>query len=701
MSQQGETVTSISAAKGEIMTPTSVHDIRNIALLGQTGSGKTTLLEALLAAAGEINAPGNIEQGTTLSDSDPLEKAMGHSLTLSATHLEWAGHWINLLDTPGLPDLSGRALTALQAVETAAVVVNAQAGVESTTRRMMEAAAETDKCRLLIVNKIDGAGADLEGVLQSLNESFGHVCLPLNLPTADGKDVIDCFFKPDSQKSPAFSSVTAAHDAIVDQVVELDEALMAQYLEQGESLDPEQLHAPFEQALREGHLIPVCFVSARTGAGISALLDILGRLMPDPTEGNPPHFVKGEGDDAKPVEVLPDPERHVIAHVFHVANDPYRGKLALFRIYQGSITPNAQLLIGDGRKPFKVSHLLRMQGKTPVDTPLGVPGDICAVAKVEDLHPNAVLHDSHDEDYFHLQVPLTPQPVFGLALITHKHGDEQKLSEALNRLQDEDPALETAFDPQTRHTVIRGQGAMHLKVILEHLRMRWGLELDTAMPTVPYRETISANSEARYRHKKQSGGSGQFGEVALRVEALPRGAGIELGNEVKGGAIPTHFLPAVEKGVRQALADGALAGFPVQDVRIVLMDGKHHAVDSNEVSFVTAGRYATQEALLAAQPVLLEPLLEVSIKAADQYFGEISGEISIRRGRLVNTETPTAGWTVITAIVPMAEMDNFEGRLKSICAGESEFSLSAYGYEPAPYDVQKQLVSQHNQRHSA
>ncbi len=680
------------------MTPTSVHDIRNIALLGQTGGGKTILLEALLAAAGEINAAGSIEQGTTLGDSDPLEKEMGHTLSLAVTHLEWAGHWINLLDTPGLPDLSGRALTALQAVETAAIVVNAQSGAESSTRRMMEAAA--DKCRLLIINKIDAPGVDLEGVLQSLTDTFGRECLPLNLPSADGKTVIDCFFKPDSQSTPAFSSVSAAHDAIVDQVVELDEALMAKYLEQGESLDPEQLHEPFEQALREGHLIPVCFVSARSGVGINALLDILGRLMPDPTEGNPPRFVRGEGADAQPVEVLPDPDRHVIAHVFHVANDPYRGKLAMFRIYQGQITPNAQLFIGDGRKPFKVSHLLRMQGKTPVDTPLGVPGDICAVAKVDDLHPNAVLHDSHDEDYFHLRIPPAPQPVFGLALIPHKHGDEQKLSEALTRLQDEDPCLEIAFDPQSRHTVVRGQGSMHLKVILEHLRLRWGLELDTATPTVPYRETISGNSEARYRHKKQSGGSGQFGEVALRVEPLPRGSGIELGNEVKGGTIPTHFLPAVEKGVRQALADGALAGFPVQDVRIVLMDGKHHAVDSNEVSFVTAGRYATLEALLAAQPVLLEPLLEVTIRAEDQYFGEISGEIATRRGRLANTETPSAGWTVITAIVPMAEMDSFEGRLKAICAGESEFSLSAYGYEPAPYDIQKQLTADYTQRHT-
>ncbi len=683
------------------MTPTSVHDIRNLALLGHAGSGKTTLLEALLAASGMIGAAGSVDRGDTVSDFDPQEKAMGHTLTASLAHLEWAGHWVNLLDTPGLPDLAGRALLALPAVETAAVVVSAAAGIESGTRRMMEAAAD-GKCRLIIVSKIDAVPADaFEPLMESLTTAFGRECLPINLPAADGTRVIDCFFQPDDGTTPAFSSVSAAHDAIVDQVVELDEDLMASYLEQGESLDPEQLHAPFEQALREGHLTPVCFVSARTGAGVKELLDILGRLMPDPTEGNPPRFLKGEGSQAEPVEVVPDPDRHVIAHVFQVANDPYRGKLGIFRIHQGSITPNTQLYVGDGRKAFKVAHLLRLQGKNQAETPLGVPGDICAVARVDELHPDAVLHDSHDEDYYHLQPPAYPQPVYGLALITQKHGDEQKLGEALARLKDEDPCLEVGFDPQTRHTVVRGLGELHLKIVLEQLRARWNLNLDTATPSVPYRETIGGSAEARYRHKKQTGGAGQFGEVALRVESLPRGAGIELGNEVKGGAIPTNFLPAVEKGVRQALADGALAGFPVQDVRVVLVDGKSHAVDSNEVSFVTAGRHATIDALLAARPILLEPLLTVTVKVADRYFGDISAELSGRRGRLTLTESPSSGWTVLTALVPAAEMEGFEARLKAICAGDSELAIAAGGYEPAPGDVQNRLARQFSEHRGA
>ncbi len=663
------------------MTPGSVHDIRNLSLLGHSGSGKTALVEALLAAAGERGGP--------VLEGDPQEKALGHTLHAALAHLEWSGHWVNLLDTPGLPDLAGRAMATLAAVETAVVVVNAVAGVESGTRRMM--AQAKGKCRMIVVNKIDMAGIDYPALLDGIVTEFGRECLPINLPGSNGDQVGDAFFAPDSAFVAAFSSVCAAHDALVDQIVELDEAMMAKYLEQGESLDPEQLHAPFEQALREGHLIPVCFVSAKTGVGIPELLDILGKLAPDPTEGNPPAFLKGEGTAAVPVGVIPDPARHVIAHVFQVANDPYRGKLGLFRIHQGTVTPNSQLYIGDGRKPFKVAHLLRMQGRNSVEATQGVPGDLCAVTRVDDVGRDAVLHDSHEEDYFHLAPLAYPQPVFGLALITKKPADEQKLSEALARLADEDPCLEVSYDARARRTVVRGLGELHLKIVLDELAMRWNLQLDTAPPAIPYRETITEVAEARYRHKKQSGGAGQFGEVALRVEPLARGMGLQLGNEVKGGAIPTNYLPAVEKGVRQALVEGAFAGFPIQDLRVVVTDGKHHAVDSNEVSFATAARHALIEAVRAARPQVLEPMLDLQVKVADALFGEVSGELAGRRGRLTRTDSPTAGRMVISARVPMSEMDGFESRLKAICSGESEFVQEAGGYEPAPPEVQANL----------
>lgn len=675
------------------MTPTSVHDIRNLSLLGQSGSGKTTLLEKLLATAGTIGAAGSVDKGDTVSDFDPQEKALGHSLNASLAHLEWAEHWVNILDTPGLPDFLGRALATLPAVETAVVVINATAGVETLTRKVMELSA--DKCRMLVVNRIDAPGVDFGALMERITASFGKECLPINLPLAGGAGVIDCFFKPDYDATPAFSSVREAHDRIVDQVVEVDEELMALYLEQGESLQPEQLHDPFEQALREGHLIPVCFTSARTGAGIAELLDILGRLLPDPTEGNPPRFLKGEGPAAEPITTSTAADQHVIAHVFQVSNDPFRGKLGLFRIHQGSVTPNTQLFIGDARKPFKVGHLLRVQGKTQTEIDIGIPGDICAVARVDELHRDAVLHDSHDEDHFHLAPPRYPQAVFGLALRAEKHGDEQKLSEALHRLLDEDPCLSVEHDMQAKETVIRGLGEVHLKSVLETLKTRWNLSLSTKPPAIPYRETIAGSAESRYRHKKQSGGAGQFGEVALRVEALDRGAGLQFADEVKGGTIPGNFMPAVEKGVHQALAEGVMAGFPLQDVRVVVFDGKHHTVDSNEISFVTAARHAVQEAVQAARPVVLEPLITLTVRVADEHFGGISAELSGRRGRVTGTDSPQPGWTEITSVVPMAEMEGFESRLKSISGGDGSCSIAFSHYEAAPGEVQQRLAREH------
>jgi len=659
------------------MTPSSVHDIRNLCLLGQTGSGKTTLIRTLLAAAG-------IDNGA--NGAPP-----GQSFASSLSHLEWADHWINLIDTPGLSDLAGRALSTLSAVETAAIVVNAAAGFESSLRRMMTAAE--GKCRMIIVNKID-ASENIGALMEAITSAFGRECLPLNLPSPDCSAVIDCFFEPKADAATAFSNVTAAHDAIVDQVIELDEDLMARYLEQGEALNPDQLHAPFEAALRNGHLIPVCFVSAQTGAGVRELLDILGKLMPDPTEANPAPFLKG----SEAVEVLPDPDRHAIAHVFQISNDPYRGKIALFRIHQGTIATGTSLYVGDGRKPFKVAHLLRIQGQNTSETKLAVPGDICAVSRIDELHHDAVLHDSHDEDYFHLVPPVYPQPVYGLALIAKKTADEQRLGEALSRMTDEDPCLIVDYDPRSRRTVVRGLGEQHLKIVLNELATRWNLELDTAPPAIAYRETITTVAEARYRHKKQSGGAGQFGEVALRIEPLPRGEGLQIGDEIKGGTIPAQFMPAVEKGIRQAVADGALAGYPIHDLRVVIVDGKHHPVDSNEISFVTAGRHALIEAVLAARPQILEPIVEIQVRVADNYFGNVSAEISGRRGRVTGTDSPAVGWTLINASVPMADMDGFEARLKSLCAGESEFAVAVGGYEPVAGDVQAKLVSEYNNR---
>ncbi|MCC7200824.1 MAG: elongation factor G, partial [Gammaproteobacteria bacterium] len=368
-------------------------DIRNLALVGHAGAGKTLLAEAVLTGANAIKQKGSVVRGTTVCDFDPQEKRLQHSLDSALCGYEFAGRRVNILDTPGSADFIGRSLPMLEAVETAAVVVSAVAGVEPMTRRMMEFAAERGLCRLVIVNKLDSPDARPEEVLEELREAFGRECLPLNLPADGGKAVVDCFFQPEGRATD-FSSVKDAHTQIVDQVVEVDEDLMALYLEQGSELQPDQLHDPFEKALREGHLVPVCFVSADTGVGIAELIEVISRLMPNPTEGNPPPFVKGEGESVERVSVEPDASKHVIAHVFKVSVDPYVGKLGLLRVHQGTLRSGQQLFVGDGRKPIKASHILQLQGKESREITVAIPGDLCAIAKVDEVHFDAVLHDS-------------------------------------------------------------------------------------------------------------------------------------------------------------------------------------------------------------------------------------------------------------------------------------------------------------------
>lgn len=676
----------------------TTQDIRNIALVGQSGAGKTTLAEALLYRAGAIQNQGTIERGDTVCDFESQEQNYKHTLNSSLAWFEKDGRHINLIDTPGLADFFGRAFGVLQAVETAAVVINAEAGIEPAAQAMMEHAREDELCRIIIINKIDSTEANLEKLVADIGDIFGKQCLPLNLPTANGK-VIDCFFRPDGAET-LFSSVAEAHTTIVDQVVEMDEELMEIYLEQGADLKPEQLHDPFEKALREGHLVPICFVSATTGAGIDQLIEVMVRLMPDPLEGNPPHFMKGEGEKAKQVEISIDENAHAIAHVFKITNDPFRGRMSMFRVHQGTITPNSQLYIGDARKPFKVTHLLRIQGKEQSEMGQAIPGDICAVSRVEEIDRDAVLHDSHDEDNFHLQPESFPMPLFGLALIPQNRSDDQKLSDALRKLESEDPCLRTEHDTQANETVIRGLGDLHLRVILEQLESRFNVHVDTKPPSIPYRETISAEAEGHHRHKKQTGGAGQFGEVYLKVAPLPRGEGFVFVDEVKGGAIPGALIPAVEKGVQQALEDGVIAGYPIQDIKVTVYDGKFHTVDSKEIAFVTAGRKAFETALENAKPVILEPIVNIRITVMGNSVGDITADLSTRRGRVSTTDTASGGRMVIIGLVPMAELDDYSSRLKSITGGEGTYEISFSHYDPVPYEIQQRLAAAFKEQQS-
>ncbi|OZG71810.1 elongation factor G [Hahella sp. CCB-MM4] len=669
-------------------------NIRNIALLGHVGSGKTTLLEALLARSGEIPSAGSVDKGTTLTDFDPQEKELGHSLYSSVCSLDFESAHINFLDTPGYPDFIGRALCVLPAADSAAIVINAQAGVEMVTERVMTAARQRNLCRMIIVNKIDTNDLNFTELLDNIQETFGSECLPINLPTDNGNRVVDCFFSPDESLATDFSSVKEAHDAMVDQVVEVDEELMEIYLEQGQALTPEQLHEPFEEALREGHLIPVCFVSAQTGAGIDELLQVFARLMPTPLESNPPLFLKGEGQDAVKAIVEADPEKHAVAHVFKVTVDPYVGRLGIFRIHQGTISPNTQLYIGHSRKPFKVSHLLKLQGKKTWEVSLGIPGDICAVSKVEDIEFDAVLHDSNEEDHYHLKSVEFPPPLYGIAIEPTRRGDEQKLSEALQKLSAEDPSLQIEHRASLNETVMYGMGDMHLKVVLERMKEQFNVEVKTHPPSIAYRETITKPADGHHRHKKQTGGAGQFGEVFLRIAPLDRGKGFEFENKVVGGAIPSQFIPGVEKGIRQVLDSGAIAGYPLQDIRVTVYDGKHHSVDSKEIAFLTAGKKAFLEAVRSAHPVVLEPVVHLRITAPASSLGDITGHLSSSRGMINGSTSLPRNRVAVTALVPMGELEDYQSKLKSMTGGEGLFTMEFSHYDIVPPPLQQKLVSQ-------
>jgi len=678
----------------------STQTIRNVALAGHPGAGKTTLFEALLQAGGAIQTAGSIERGSTVSDFDAIEKQRGHSIDSAIASIDHAAAngqtiHLNLIDTPGYPDFRGPALSAFGAVETVVIVVDADSGVEYGTRRMMEYAKGRNLCRALVINKIDHEGASAERVLAELRDTFGPECLPLNLPADGGKKVIDCLGNTsgDSDLGP----VADWHQKIIDQIVEINESVMEHYLDLGEGgLSGEELHEAFEQCMREGHLVPVLFCSARNNVGVKKLLDVAEQWFPNPAEANPPPFERGT--DRQRFQAVPDQKAHVVADVFKIINDPFVGKLGIFRVYQGLVKKDTQLFIDDGKKPFKVGHLFKLKGKDHVEIDQALPGDIAAVAKVDELHFDAVLHDSHDEDQIRLSPLDFPKPMFGLAVDAASKGQEQKLATALHKLSEEDPCFVVEHEAETNETVIRGLSDLHLRINLERLKDRYGVEVKSRPPRIAYRETVSGKAEGHHRHKKQTGGAGQFGEVFLRIEPLPRGGGFEFVDEVKGGTIPGQFMPAVEKGVRQVLGSGAVAGYPIQDVRVIVYDGKHHPVDSKEVAFVAAGKKAFLDAIGKARPQVLEPIVELEVNAPEQHMGDVSGGLASKRARISGTDSVRGNEIVVKAQVPLSELEGYAAELKSVTAGRGRYSLDFSHYEPVPANVQQKLVEAYKPR---
>ncbi len=671
----------------------STENLRTVALLGHGGAGKTTLAEGILAKSGMIITCGSVERGTTVCDSDPLEKAVQHSLRAACTHFEADKEdgtevRVHLIDTPGYPDFVGQALGSLDAVKTAAIVVDATAGIQLMTRRMMDWAKERNLNRIIIVNKIDAEHVDLPKLIEELQEAFGPEVMPINLPANNGARVIDCFAKDFGEAD--FMSVKEVHRRFIEQVVEVDDAVMEKYLEEEDSTDPSTLHAPLAQALREGHIVPICFVSGKTGAGVDDLINVMVRHLPNPAESNDPLFTDAEGNDVK---LIPDPELPLVAHVFKVVNDPYIGKVGVFRIHQGTLRRDDLIFVGDNKKAIKISHPMILQGKETTEVRELVPGDIGVISKIDELVFDSVIHASHEHDQIRMKPLNFPKPMFGLAISPARRGDEGRLSDILNKMLSEDPTLELEHDTTLNETVLRGLSAQHLKSVLERMAAQFKLEVNTRTPRIPYRETIGQGAEGHARHKKQTGGAGQFGEVYLRIEPKERGTGFEFVDEVKGGAIPYNFIPAVEKGVREALTSGYVAGYPVHDVRVVVYDGKSHPVDSKEVAFVSAGRKAMLDAIAKAKPTLLEPIVDIEIVAPDSAIGDITGDLASRRGQVTGTANMAGGMMIISGVVPLAELDGYAARLNAITQGAGSYSMELSGYAPVPVQKQMELAA--------
>jgi len=676
----------------------SPADIRNIALVGQSGAGKTLLAERLLFSTGTIDRMGSIEDGTTFSDWSDEEKHHKHSLRTSMLHFDHEGHMVNMIDTPGLADFSGMAISVFPAVETVCVVISAHDGIAPMTRRMMNIAKQRNLPRMIIINKIDDDGADLEALTGQIKEEFGSECLPINLPTPDRGACISVF-DDEGEGDTLFSSEEEAHQAIIEQIVEVQDDLMDKYLEDGDehNITKQQLHDVFEQALREAHLVPIAYCSAKSGAGIPQLLHLIASTLPNPLEGNPRPFLKRdeEGGDEHEFHAEPDPSKPVLAHVFKCTTDPFVGKLGVFRVHQGTLKAKSELIIGDAKKPVRIGHLLKRQGKESHEVDELGPGDIGAVGKIDDVHFDAVLHEGHDLDSVHLKPLPLPKPMYGLAIELKNHADETKFSGALHKLLAEDPSLVIERIAATKQTVMRGLGEMHLRIVLEKFKDQMGIELDTQPPKVAYKETITAKAEGHHRHKKQTGGAGQFGEVYLRVEPLPADheTGFEFVNGTVGGSIPRGFMPAIEKGVRQALEHGAVAGYPMHGIRVEVYDGKHHDVDSKEIAFITAGKKAFIDAVNKARPVLLEPFVHLEVTVPSDKMGDIAGDLSTKRGRVQDTKMLPGDMCTVVAEAPVSELQTFSTELKSITGGAGSYTMDYSHDENTPPHIQQEVIA--------
>jgi elongation factor G len=684
--------------------------IRNVALVGHRGSGKTSLHEALLFEAGITTRLGAVVDGTTVSDSDPDEQARQMSISASLSAVQWRERKVNLLDTPGDPSFIADALACLRVCESAIFVLNAVSGVEVTATRLWARAAELDIARMVFVNMLDRERADFFAALDSLKRSFGPHVVATEIPLVEEGEVtgvIDlldmCACRQESppiedRRDPRSASGASVEvtipdeqaelareyrDRLMDEVSELSDELMERYLE-GEQIAHEEIAAALKQGTNHGKIFPVVCGVATRNLGTPRLLDAIVEDLPSPVKHGP--LAVGE------IELSPDADAELFAYVFKTRADPYAGRVNLLRVYQGVLRHDSHLLNTRSHARERIGQPISFAGKESVHVQEIGPGDMGAVAKLKDTHAGDWLAE-RDETTLEMPRPTLPAPVMAFAVEASGRGDEEKVFASLRRLQEEDPTIDLHRDPQTGEQIVAGLSQVHVEVIVDRLRSRFGVGVTLKPPRVPYRETISAHASGHGRHKKQSGGRGQFGDCQIEIDPVSQDTGFEFVNRIKGGVIPGQFIPAVEKGVVEAMQAGPVAGYPVKDVRVTLLDGAFHAVDSSELAFKLAGAQAMRDALAAAHPVLLEPVMLVCVTVPEECVGDVIGDLNSRRGRPQGME-PTGNGTEIRAEVPMAEMLSYAPDLRSITQGQGDYTLELLRYEEVPAQLAKRLLDQ-------
>lgn len=660
-----------------------VSDIRNIIFLGHGGSGKTTLVESILHKTGKTNRLGVVEEGSTVCDYDDSEKETGHSIYSAVAHTNYKDCHINIIDTPGSPGFFGAALQSLPAADTAVIVVNAVNGIEVNTRKLFEVADNAGLAKIIVINKMDSDNAELAELVAKIQETFGSQCRCANLPV-DGK-VVDCV---ENDEGESFMSVADAHTQLIESIIECDDDLMEAYLG-GEEISKDKVGDVFVKAMLSGTIIPIVFTNAKEEVGTEELLDIVIESAPSPEAAMAKVLVDGENE----TELKADANEPFAGLVFKIGVEPKSHmKFAYIRILSGMLKSDTNLLRNNEKKAMRPGHIMISQGSETSEIDCGVAGDIVCLAKIDELRYGDLVHDGKRSGSFKL--PPLPQPMFALALEPASRGDETKIGAALDRICEADPCIQAGHDPQTKELVLRGLGDMHLKVAIDKMESIYKVKVNTKPPKIPYRETIGGKAEGHYRHKKQSGGAGQFGEVYLRVEPGERGQDPSLITswDIYGGTIPSQFEAPIIKGIQDVMSTGVIAGFPMQDVKVSIYDGKHHPVDSKEVAFRAAGKGAFIDAVSKAKPSLLEPIVAMEITVPSEYMGDITGDLSSRRGRVQGQDMLAGNMMCIKALVPLSEITTYNSQLKSVTGGQGSYNMELSHYEPVPPNVQQQLV---------